>query len=138
MFTLEQEEYKQEGIEWQSISFKDNQHTIDMIEEARAPSIFKLLDEQFMLQARGTDINLLQAIHTQLAHMKSLRKPERLGAQQFIVVHYAGSVTYDIDGFVEKNKDAVSNLITEVMASSKSSIVSSIYKPLFQEQTGKA
>ena len=55
----EQEEYKQEGIEWQSIPFKDNQHTIDMIEEARAPSIFKLLDEQFMLQARGTDTNLL-------------------------------------------------------------------------------
>ena len=45
MFTLEQEEYKQEGIEWQSIPFKDNQHTIDMIEEARAPSVFKLLDE---------------------------------------------------------------------------------------------
>ena len=49
MFTLEQEEYKQEGIEWQSIAFKDNQPTIAMIEEARAPSIFKLLDEQFML-----------------------------------------------------------------------------------------
>ena len=59
MFTLEQEEYKQEGIEWQSIAFKDNQHTIGMIEEARAPSVFKLLDEQFMLQARGTDKNLL-------------------------------------------------------------------------------
>jgi len=43
-----------------------------MIEEARAPSIFKLLDEQFMLQARGTDANLLTAIHNQLAHMKSL------------------------------------------------------------------
>ena len=45
MFTLEQEEYKQEGIEWSSIPFKDNQHTIDMIEDPRAPSVFKLLDE---------------------------------------------------------------------------------------------
>lgn len=63
MFTLEQEEYKQEGIEWKNIPFKDNQHTIDMIEEARAPSLFKLLDEQFMLQARGSDKNLLQTIY---------------------------------------------------------------------------
>ena len=111
MFTLEQEEYKQEGIEWQSISFKDNQHTIDMIEEARNPSIFKLLDEQFMLQQRGTDDNLLTAVHNQLAHMKSLKKPTKLGVKQFIICHYAGEVTYEIEGFVEKNKDAVSNLI---------------------------
>ena len=61
----------------------------------------------------------------------------KLGAPQFIVVHYAGSVTYDIEGFVEKNKDAVSNLITEVLASSKGSIINSIYKPLFQEQSQK-
>ena len=80
MFTLEQEEYKQEGIEWQNIAFKDNQHTINVIEEARAPSIFKLLDEQFMLQARGTDKNLLEAIHKQLAHMKSIKKPDKIGA----------------------------------------------------------
>ncbi len=51
---------------------------------------------------------------------------------QFIIVHYAGAVAYDIEGFVEKNKDTVSNLITEVMASSKQSIISSIYKPLHQ------
>ena len=66
--------------------------------------------------------------------MKSLKKPERLGAPQFIVVHYAGQVIYDIDGFVDKNKDTVSGLLTECMASSKHGIVSSIYKPIFSEQ----
>ena len=59
--------------------------------------------------------------------MKSLKKPTKLGAAQFIVVHYAGQVTYDIEGFVEKNKDAVSNLITETLAASKASIIASIY-----------
>ena len=70
--------------------------------------------------------------------MKSLKKPARLGAKSFIVVHYAGEVEYEIEGFVEKNKDAVSNLITEALASSKSTIITSIYKPLAVElQTSK-
>ena len=51
--------------------------------------------------------------------MRSMKQPKGLGVPQFIVVHYAGEVSYDIEGFVEKNKDAVSNLITEVMAGSK-------------------
>ena len=52
-------------------------------------------------------------------------------------MHYAGQVTYDIEGFVEKNKDAVSGLITECLASSKHNLISSIYKPIFNEQSGK-
>ena len=63
--------------------------------------------------------------------MKSLERPEKIGAQQFIVVHYAGKVAYNIDGFVEKNKDAVSNLLTESLAASKQSIISGIYKPIY-------
>ena len=59
--------------------------------------------------------------------MKSLKKPTKLGAAQFIVIHYAGEVTYDIEAFVEKNKDADSNLITETLAKSKASIIASIY-----------
>lgn len=69
--------------------------------------------------------------------MKSLKKPKALGARSFIVCHYAGEVVYEIDGFVEKNKDAVSNLITESMANSKLSIIQSIYKPLHLEMATK-
>jgi len=50
-----------------------------------------------------------------------------MGAPQFVVVHYAGAVTYDIDGFVEKNKDSVTNLITEALAESKCNLIKSIY-----------
>ena len=52
-------------------------------------------------------------------------------------MHYAGAVTYDIDGFVEKNKDAVSNLITENLASSKQALVKNIYGPIFEEISQK-
>jgi len=52
-------------------------------------------------------------------------------------VHYAGEVTYEIEGFVDKNKDAVSNLITETLAGSKSTIITSIYKPLHLEMASR-
>ena len=127
MFTLEQEEYVNEGIEWSNIQFKDNQHTIDLIEDARTVSVFKLLDEQFMLQASGSDKKFFDNMNMMLSSARSFKKPAKLGVQQFIIAHYAGDVAYDIEGFVEKNKDTVGRLITETMASSKQVIIKSIY-----------
>ena len=88
-----------------------------------------------MLQAAGNDTKLLNSIHSSLGHMKSLKKPTKIGVPQFIVLHYAGEVAYDIEGFVEKNKDAVSVLITHTMSESKQTIISSIYTPLYNEQS---
>lgn len=53
-----------------------------------------------------------------LSTNKSYKRPDRLGAKQFVVVHYAGDVSYDVEGFVEKNKDSVSSLILEVLQNS--------------------
>ena len=55
-----------------------------------------------------------------------------LRKMEFVIGHYAGKVTYDADGFVEKNKDSVSNQIKAVMAESKQEIIKNIYEPLFQ------
>ena len=79
MFTLEQEEYVNEGIEWSNIQFKDNQHTIDLIEDARTVSVFKLLDEQFMLQASGSDKKFFDNMNMMLTSARSYKKPTKLG-----------------------------------------------------------
>ena len=119
MFTLEQEEYVNEGIEWSNIGFKDNQHTIDMIEDPRNPSIFKLLDDQFRMGASGGDMKFFDSMNQMLSHSRSWQRNPKLGSNSFIVSHYAGAVAYDIEGFVEKNKDNVGAIITETMANSK-------------------
>ena len=118
---------------WQNIKFQDNQHTIDLIEHIKNTSIFRLLDEQFMLQASGNDSNFLKNCNTMLSTNKSYRRPDKLGAKQFIVAHYAGEVTYEVEGFVEKNKDSVSSLIIDLLANAKSTLVSSIYAKLKQD-----
>ena len=86
-----------------------------------------LLDEQFMLAAAGSDANLLKNANTLLSTNKAYKRPDRFGVQQFIVAHYAGDVVYDVQGFVEKNKDTVSMGITTCLATSNNSIVGSIF-----------
>ena len=122
MFKLEQEEYLQEGISWTHQNFKDNERTIEMIESERQPSIFKLLDEQFMLAASGTDQKLYDGMFQQLQiYNKILNKPadDRYTTTKFAISHFAGDVTYNVEGFVEKNKDSESELILQALASSK-------------------
>jgi len=50
-----------------------------------------------------------------------------MGAPTFIVSHYAGDVTYEIEGFVEKNKDSVSKVIEEALKASKSQLLSELF-----------
>lgn len=115
MFTLEQEEYVHEGIKWSNIEFKDNQHTIEMIENPRNASIFKLLDDQFRMGKSGSDLKFFDTMNQMLNHCPSYDRNPKLGTQSFIITHYAGKVAYDIEGFVEKNKDNVGVLITETL-----------------------
>lgn len=107
MFKLEQEEYKAEQINWKYIDFSDNQPTIDLIEGKLG--IIALLDEESRLPS-GSDASLIQKLHTELGskpqHAKIFKKP-RFGQSAFTVAHYAHDVTYEIEGFLEKNRDTV-------------------------------
>lgn len=66
-------------------------------------------------------------MNNMLSSARSFKKPTQLGSTQFIIAHYAGDVGYEIEGFVEKNKDTVGKLITETMASSRQVIIKSLY-----------
>lgn len=67
----------------------------------------------------GSDANLLKNCNTMLSANRAYKRPDKILSQQFIILHYAGSVTYDVPGFVEKNKDSISTLITSCLANSK-------------------
>ena len=90
-----------------------------MIENVKQTSVFRLLDEQFMLQGSGNDSNLLKNLNTMLSGSKSFKRPDRLGSLGFIICHYAGDVEYEITNFVEKNKDSVSASIVEALSTSR-------------------
>lgn len=106
VFKLEQEEYITEKIDWKFIEFSDNQPTIDLIEGKLG--ILSLLDEESRLPS-GSDTTFVQKLYTQLSkpeHSKVFKKP-KFGTSAFTIAHYALDVTYEGEGFLEKNKDSV-------------------------------
>nr|KAJ3417910.1 Myosin type-2 heavy chain 1 [Polyrhizophydium stewartii] len=107
VFKLEQEEYVAEKIAWSFIEFNDNQPCIDMIENKLG--ILDLLDEESRLPS-GADSSLITKLYQRFgtAQHKFFEKP-RFGQAAFTVKHYACDVTYDIEGFIDKNKDTVAD-----------------------------
>ncbi len=106
VFKLEQEEYVREKINWTFIAFSDNQPCIDVIEGKLG--VLALLDEESRLPS-GTDTSFLQKLHSQLdkPENKNVFKKPRFGNSAFTIAHYALDVTYEVEGFLEKNRDTV-------------------------------
>ncbi|KAJ3121300.1 Myosin type-2 heavy chain 1 [Physocladia obscura] len=107
VFKLDQEEYVKERISWSFIDFNDNQPCIDLIEGKLG--ILDLLDEESRLPS-GADKSLITKYYQRfgIPTQKFFEKP-RFGQTAFTVKHYAVDVTYEIDGFIDKNKDTVSD-----------------------------
>ncbi|ROT40891.1 hypothetical protein SODALDRAFT_106970 [Sodiomyces alkalinus F11] len=105
VFKLEQEEYLREEIDWTFIDFSDNQPCIDLIESKMG--ILGLLDEESRLPM-GSDEQFVTKLHHHYAGDKNrFYKKPRFGKSSFTVCHYAIDVTYESEGFIEKNRDTV-------------------------------
>lgn len=125
VFKLEQEEYVREQIDWTFIDFSDNQPCIDLIENKMG--ILSLLDEESRLPM-GSDEQFVTKLHHNFAggdKNKFFKKP-RFGKSAFTVCHYAVDVTYESDGFIEKNRDTVPDEHMEVLKASSNKFLGSV------------
>lgn len=126
---MSQQEYEREGLKVSYINYPDNQPCIDMIESR--VGLLALLDEQCRLPA-GSDSGLRSKMDEMLRppYKKTLfsgSKSSSLGAGAFTIAHYAHDVTYDVDGFLEKNRDIVPEEHKTLLNESKNSFVKEIY-----------
>ncbi|GAA5903549.1 myosin 2 [Sporobolomyces salmoneus] len=126
VFKLEQEEYVREQIDWTFIDFADNQPTIDLIEAKLG--VLSLLDEESRMPS-GSDANFVQKLYstvgTKPENAKVFKKP-RFGNNGFTIAHYALDVTYEADGFLEKNRDTVPDEHLSLLASSTNSFLKEV------------
>ncbi|XP_074510443.1 myosin IEb [Sebastes fasciatus] len=123
----EQEEYVQEGIQWKPIEYFNNKVVCDLIEsKLNPPGIMSILDDvcaTMHAKGEGADQTLLQKLQGQIGsheHFSSWNKG-------FIVHHYAGKVSYDVNGFCERNRDVLFNDIIELMQSSEFAFIRALF-----------
>ncbi|XP_027362944.1 myosin-1 [Abrus precatorius] len=114
LFKLEQEEYVQDGIDWAKVEFEDNQDCLNLFEK-KPLGLLSLLDEESTFP-NGTDLTFANKLKQHL-NSNSCFKGEREKA--FTVHHYAGEVTYDTSGFLEKNRDLLHLDSIQLLSSSK-------------------
>merc|ERR1712226_165108 len=119
MFTLEQEEYVREGIEWANVDFgMDLQVCITMFEK---PMGLLAIWEEESLFPKATDATFCGKLHDNLLgkpacqnFMKPCPKAPDKNAH-FGVSHYAAMVSYNLTGWLEKNKDPLNDTVVELM-----------------------
>merc|ERR1711970_163662 len=116
MFVLEQEEYKKEGIDWVFVDFgMDLQKCITMFEKPMG--LLAILEEESLFP-KATDETFTRKLHENLLgkcenFAKASPKPDPNA--HFAVVHYAATVSYNLTGWLEKNKDPLNDTVVELM-----------------------
>ncbi|XP_072549161.1 myosin-4-like [Salminus brasiliensis] len=129
MFVLEQEEYKKEGIEWEFIDFgMDLAACIELIEKPMG--IFSILEEECMFP-KSTDTSFKNKLYDQhLGKNNCFLKPKPVKGKaeaHFSLVHYAGTVDYNIAGWLEKNKDPLNESVVQLYQKSSVKLLALLY-----------
>ena len=140
MFVLEQEEYQREGITWTFIDFGlDLQSCIDLIEKPLG--IFSILEEESMFP-KASDKTFEEKLNSNhMGKTPNFVKPKGgKGAKEahFAVVHYAGTVPYNVMGWLEKNKDPVNDSVIEQFRKGGNKLIKSLFEDPEPEMGAKA
>ncbi|XP_076338639.1 unconventional myosin-Ic-like isoform X2 [Tachypleus tridentatus] len=130
----EQEEYKREGIEWETIEYFNNKIICDLIEEHHK-GVISILDEECLRPGDATDLTFLDKLETNVGshpHFLSYRLADNkikktLSREEFRLKHYAGDVTYKVEGFLDKNNDLLFRDLKRTMTKTSNLITKSTF-----------
>jgi len=120
MFVVEQEEYVKEGIDWEMVDFgMDLAAAIIMFEKPMG--IWAILEEESLFP-KATDKSFEEKLKASLGKLPVFLKPQSKTDKNahFAISHYAGIVSYNVTGWLEKNKDPVNDSVVEIFKSTSS------------------
>lgn len=131
----EQEEYAREQIKWTPINYFDNKIVCDLIEEKRPPGVFAALNDA--CATAHADSGAADQTFVQRLNMLSSNPHFQPRQGQFIVKHYAGDVSYAVEGMTDKNKDQLLKDLLNLAAASSNSFVRTLFPDKVDQDSKK-
>ncbi|NXD88231.1 MYO1A protein, partial [Halcyon senegalensis] len=132
----EQEEYVREGIQWTPVEFFDNSIICNLIENSKC-GILAMLDEECLRPGVVNEDTFLTKLNQLFATHKHYESKETQNARRvmdasllphcFRIHHYAGKVTYNVTGFIEKNNDLLFRDLSQAMWAARHTLLRSLF-----------
>ncbi|XP_075582482.1 myosin-IIIb [Pelecanus crispus] len=124
IFQLEQAAYKEEGLPWETITFKNNEPVLNLL-LAKPLGLLSLLDEQSAFP-QATDKTFVDKLNSTFKGNLNFQ-PGRGHVLGFSIIHYAGKVQYTAGGFLEKNRDTLPANIRGLFINSVTPLLSLLF-----------
>lgn len=121
----EQDEYVREKIQWTPIKFFNNKIVCDLIEAKNPPGVFSTLNDA--IATAHADSNAADQSFAQRINIVNSNPHFDLRGSKFIIKHYAGDVTYEIDGMTDKNKDQMLKDLLDLLESSNDQFIKNLF-----------
>jgi myosin V len=114
-------EYKDEGISLEEITYDDNTHVLDLIQNRTG--LLAMLNEE-CIRPNGSDSGFVnKALHSNSKSPALIIPRIKRSDVEFGIRHYAGDVMYDASGFVTKNQDTLPTDLMECAQTSANEII---------------
>lgn len=94
-------------------------------------NIMSLVDEESRFP-KGTDSSMLMKLHSTHSTKSNYIKPKADHIPAFGVKHFAGTVHYQIKGFLEKNRDTFSTDLKEMIMQSSNQFLLQLFESEMQ------
>lgn len=136
VFIAEMELYKREGITVGKIKWPDNRECVDLI-ASKPDGILSILDAEAM-NPQPSDEKFLAALHRKHSKNAYFPRPHPKDMQHmFIVRHFAGSVSYTIGAFMDKNNDSIPQDMANLFLGSANHLTVAFFKGEVADKPGK-
>jgi myosin-1 len=121
----QQEEYKEEGIDWVHVEFFNNKVVCDLIENRSG--LLGVLDEQCAYN-ESTPERLIFNFNKLKTNVHYIPAKRLESTTSFSIKHYAGVVQYDVTDFIEKNRDTFWNDLLLLMQTSENPLLAKLFE----------
>ncbi|CAE7576699.1 MYO10, partial [Symbiodinium sp. CCMP2456] len=123
-FRMELEEYEAEGVSvGVEVQYQDNSDIVEMINGKKG--ILTMLDDEVLIP-KATDQTFVQKVAKDHGNNPRMVKSKMGGAVKFGIKHFAGEVTYDVSGFLDKNMAKLPDEAVELLQSSSCGLIKEI------------